>query len=431
VVEKTDGLGTVKRLFALGWLSFAFGLGLLVDGAVLPGAGLLALGVLVGVYPAVSIVGQARAVHPDQFGPRSPAASDSVLGRRFRRCGIAVMLISAFPLLAAGAVFVGAYFSVASEGMSAGGRAAALTLIALFAGIPALLAWQLILGGAGLIGGRPDGATVAVWSNWFVTAIGVLVAWSMIGNQPTSAWRGIAAVAIAAAVSGLVVNVLLKKLLRDVDAFGPRTRPGRVLDATKSSSGWSAGAGPASSRATGPASPPPPFEGVSVSEVFDHFFAGPPGTDAGRSPQPGRGSDLTVRLPVDATEVVSGTTKQVKVTTTVTCQPCGGTGSAPGAAGTPCARCAGHGTVHKTTESRSMVLQTDQPCPDCGGSGSHVAEPCRPCAGEGRINGERTIRFRIPDGTRAGTRVRLAGQGAAGRRGAPAGDLYVELQIER
>lgn len=66
------------------------------------------------------------------------------------------MLISAFPLLAAGAVFVGAYLSVACEGMSAGGRVAALTLVALFAGIPALLAWQLLLGGAGLIGGRRD-----------------------------------------------------------------------------------------------------------------------------------------------------------------------------------------------------------------------------------------------------------------------------------
>jgi molecular chaperone DnaJ len=163
----------------------------------------------------------------------------------------------------------------------------------------------------------------------------------------------------------------------------------------------------------------------SFSDIFDEFFGGFAG--GGRRSGRERGSDLRYNLEIALEEAFAGKTVEVEVPTSVTCDVCTGTGSKPGTAPKTCPTCAGAGRVRA---SQGGFFHIERTCPTCHGRGEVVADPCQKCSGAGRVNQTRTLSVSIPAGIEDGTRIRLAGEGEAGLRGGPAGDLYIFLAIK-
>lgn len=164
---------------------------------------------------------------------------------------------------------------------------------------------------------------------------------------------------------------------------------------------------------------------ASFADIFDEFFgdfrAG--GRRSGRE----RGSDLRYNLEVTLEEAYSGKAVEVEVPTTITCSLCAGSGSKPGASPKTCSTCGGAGRVRA---SQGGFFHIERTCPTCHGRGEVVSDPCSKCNGAGRVSETRTLSVNIPAGIEDGTRIRLAGEGEAGIRGGPAGDLYIFLSIK-
>ncbi len=162
------------------------------------------------------------------------------------------------------------------------------------------------------------------------------------------------------------------------------------------------------------------------ADIFDEMFgdfahgAGSQGAGARN-----RGSDLRYNLEVSMEDAYSGKTVQIRVPKPAPCEPCKGTGSAGGAATVSCSTCHGHGRVR----TQSGFFTVERTCPSCQGAGKVIKEPCRDCGGQGRVNKEKTLSVNIPAGVEDGTRIRLGGEGEAGLRGAPPGDLYIFLTV--
>ncbi|MCA2000219.1 MAG: molecular chaperone DnaJ, partial [Hyphomicrobiales bacterium] len=138
-----------------------------------------------------------------------------------------------------------------------------------------------------------------------------------------------------------------------------------------------------------------------------------------------RGADLRYDLEITLEEAFRGKTATVKVPTAIQCEACNGTGAKPGSKPKTCATCGGQGRVRAT----QGFFAIERTCPTCGGRGEVIEDPCRVCSGSGRVMKERTLSVNVPAGVEDGTRIRLAGEGEAGMRGAPAGDLYIFLGI--
>lgn len=177
-----------------------------------------------------------------------------------------------------------------------------------------------------------------------------------------------------------------------------------------------------------------PFAGGGfggIGDVIDAFFgsAFSQGATGGRprSQQPGR--DVLVPLELELEEVATGVERELEVEVASTCEACGGAGSASGAAPTRCRGCGGAGQVQRVVRTAFGQMATATPCPECGGGGHTVSDPCGSCSGEGRRVERRTLTIEVPSGVDDGDRLRVTGAGEAGRRGAPSGDLYVELRI--
>ena len=119
----------------------------------------------------------------------------------------------------------------------------------------------------------------------------------------------------------------------------------------------------------------------------------------------------------------AGKQVELRIDTTAKCEPCGGSGAKTGTAARTCTMCHGRGQVR----AQQGFFVVERTCPTCGGSGRTMRNPCKVCGGAGRVQRERTLSVSVPAGVEDGTRIRLAGEGEAGLRGAPAGDLYVEL----
>ena len=168
--------------------------------------------------------------------------------------------------------------------------------------------------------------------------------------------------------------------------------------------------------------------GFSFTDIMDAFF----GSSGTRGPRPRtrRGQDALLRLPVDLGEAVFGAVKEIQVDTAVVCQSCQGGGAAPGTSPTTCTVCEGRGEVNSVQRSFLGQVMTTRPCPRCQGFGTIIPNPCPECAGEGRVLSRRTLAVKIPAGVDDGTRIQLSGQGEVGPGGGPAGDLYVEIQVE-
>ena len=165
----------------------------------------------------------------------------------------------------------------------------------------------------------------------------------------------------------------------------------------------------------------------AFSDVFDDLFGdmmGRAGT-AGRT-RAARGSDLRYNLRVSLEDAYRGIQRTIQVPTAVTCDVCGGSGAQGGAEPSACPTCSGMGKVR----AQQGFFTVERTCPTCGGAGQLIKNPCGRCAGAGRVERERALSVNIPAGVETGTRIRLAGEGEAGLRGGPSGDLYIFIEVE-
>ncbi|MGF1545416.1 MAG: molecular chaperone DnaJ [Parvularculaceae bacterium] len=168
------------------------------------------------------------------------------------------------------------------------------------------------------------------------------------------------------------------------------------------------------------------FSGAGgFSDIFEDLFSDFMGGRSDRGRGPGRGADLKYGLDISLSDAFAGKKATITVPGSVACETCDGSGAKPGAGPTTCQTCRGAGRVRFTQGFFTM----ERHCPDCGGEGRVISDPCADCGGQGRVRKERTLSVDIPAGIESGTRIRLAGEGEAGPRGGPEGDLYIFVQI--
>jgi molecular chaperone DnaJ len=142
------------------------------------------------------------------------------------------------------------------------------------------------------------------------------------------------------------------------------------------------------------------------------------------------GSDLRVTLRLTLEEVATGVEKKIKVKKQKLCDVCGGSGAKPGSRSTACIQCGGTGELRQVSRSMFGQFVNITTCPRCEGEGKIISEPCTSCGGEGRLHGETTIKVNVPAGVADGNYLSLQGQGNSGKRGGPAGDLLVIIEVE-
>ncbi len=164
---------------------------------------------------------------------------------------------------------------------------------------------------------------------------------------------------------------------------------------------------------------------TTFSDIFEDLFGMGGGRRGGRAQGRERGSDLRYNMEIGLEEAFTGKTAQIRIPTSVICEACSGTGAKAGSKPKPCATCAGAGKIRHA----QGFFTLERTCPACGGRGQVIENPCPSCAGAGRVTRERNLSVNIPSGVEDGTRIRLAGEGEAGLRGGPAGDLYIFLSI--
>jgi len=142
-----------------------------------------------------------------------------------------------------------------------------------------------------------------------------------------------------------------------------------------------------------------------------------------------RGQDIRVTVRLTLPEVATGAKRTIKLRTSVPCETCDGTGCSTGSRPVPCSTCAGAGEVRRATRSVFGQFVSVGPCPTCAGEGSIVESPCEVCRGDGRIKGERSVKVEVPAGVSSSNYITLRGQGAAGPRNGPQGDLIVMIEV--
>ena len=160
-------------------------------------------------------------------------------------------------------------------------------------------------------------------------------------------------------------------------------------------------------------------------DIFGDFMGGGRRGGGSRSGGRERGSDLRYNMEISLEEAYLGKTAEVEVPTKVVCQTCSGSGAKRGSSPKVCPTCDGHGRVRAAPGFFSI----ERTCPTCQGRGEVISDPCLECNGAGRVTEDRTLSVNIPAGIEDGTRIRLAGEGEAGVRGGPPGDLYIFLSI--
>ncbi len=143
-----------------------------------------------------------------------------------------------------------------------------------------------------------------------------------------------------------------------------------------------------------------------------------------------RGQDLRVTVRLSVEEVATGAKRTVKLKTYLGCGTCSSSGGAKGSRPASCSTCGGAGEVRRATRSMFGQFVSVGPCPTCGGEGAVITDPCEVCRGEGRVRGERTVQVEIPAGVSSNNYITLRGQGSAGRRGGPNGDLVVLIEVK-
>ena len=163
----------------------------------------------------------------------------------------------------------------------------------------------------------------------------------------------------------------------------------------------------------------------SFSDIFEDFFGEGFGEGRRSTRSNKRGSDLRYDLSITLEEAYTGKKQDIKFSTSEKCDTCKGSGSKPGHNVGSCSMCGGHGQV-RSSQGFFTVQQT---CPQCSGSGEEITNPCTSCGGQGKQQASKRISVTIPKGVGDGTRIRLAGKGEAGSRGAGNGDLYLFINV--
>ncbi|MFA8441715.1 molecular chaperone DnaJ [Yoonia sp.] len=167
--------------------------------------------------------------------------------------------------------------------------------------------------------------------------------------------------------------------------------------------------------------------GSAFSDVFDDLFGDfMGGRGGGRRSAAQRGNDLRYNLRISLEEAFSGMQKTITVPTAVGCTACGGTGAEGGSEPQTCPTCSGMGKVR----AQQGFFTVERTCPTCSGMGQTIKDPCTTCHGQGRVEKEKSLSVNIPAGVETGTRIRLAGEGEAGMRGGPTGDLYIFIDVQ-
>jgi molecular chaperone DnaJ len=164
------------------------------------------------------------------------------------------------------------------------------------------------------------------------------------------------------------------------------------------------------------------------SQVFgDAFGDAFGGRQQGRGQQggPRRGSDLRYDLEITLEQAYKGAEVEIAIPSTLTCETCEGSGAKPGTKPVTCTTCQGAGRVRQA----NGFFQVERTCPRCGGAGQMIADPCTTCHGHGQVRKTRNLNLKVPAGVDDGSRIRLSGEGDAGQRGGPRGDLYVFLSV--
>lgn len=169
------------------------------------------------------------------------------------------------------------------------------------------------------------------------------------------------------------------------------------------------------------------FGGFSdiFESVFGEFMGGAQ-RGGGRSAAR-RGADLRYDMEVSLEEAFHGKTTEITIDVSALCDTCDGSGAKAGTRAKTCQHCGGHGKVR----AQQGFFVVERACPVCNGAGEVIADPCPDCRGEGRVEKTKTLSINVPPGVDEGTRIRMSGEGEAGARGAPSGDLYIFLHVTK
>lgn len=165
--------------------------------------------------------------------------------------------------------------------------------------------------------------------------------------------------------------------------------------------------------------------GDAFSDIFGDVFGDIFGAGRRSRSRGYRGADLRYNLELDLEQAAAGEEITISYPRLVNCETCDGSGAAPGSSPVSCDTCGGHGTVRM----QQGFFSVQQSCPRCNGAGTMVEDPCGDCHGEGRTRETHKLSVKVPPGVDSGDRIRLGGEGEAGREGGPPGDLYVEINV--
>ena len=171
------------------------------------------------------------------------------------------------------------------------------------------------------------------------------------------------------------------------------------------------------------------FSDMPFADIFDTFFGGGFGSRSRRE-RSNRGDDLRYDLTITFEESFTGVEKQIDVARLAACQRCSGSGAEPGSGQETCPGCGGAGQIRRAAQSFFGQVVTTATCPTCGGAGRILRNPCQQCRGQGRVQTPRRLAVKIPAGVDTGSQIRLSGEGEAGLRGGPPGDLYVVIRVK-
>ncbi len=167
------------------------------------------------------------------------------------------------------------------------------------------------------------------------------------------------------------------------------------------------------------------FSAEGFGDIFGDVFGDIFGGGRRSRSQVFRGADLGYELRLDLEKAVSGDSVTIEVPTQVTCEECNGSGAAKGSEPVKCMTCGGAGQVRM----QQGFFAIQQTCPACKGAGTVITNPCSNCHGRGRVSKTKRLSVKVPEGVEDGDRIRLSGEGEAGRNGGPPGDLYVEIRV--
>ena len=172
--------------------------------------------------------------------------------------------------------------------------------------------------------------------------------------------------------------------------------------------------------------------GFDVGDIFETFFGGgdPFGRRGGKRGGPERGADLRYDIEIELKQAAFGFEDEINVPRMESCTVCEGSGAKPGTTAEACARCNGSGVEQVVQNTMFGRMVNQRACSQCNGEGKIIKERCKECSGQGRVQKRRKIKIKVPAGIDSGARMRVSGEGEAGLRGGPSGDLYVYVHIK-